>query len=735
MSETHRIAELGWEELDALLNGRHSAPFNVLGPHMLETGEEYVLRVLRPRVSAVTALGADGQPYSLHRVHNSDLFEAILPAAALPNYRLQIAETDTIYQIDDPYRFPLQLTAFDLHLIGEGTHYNTYRKLGAHITSIDGVPGVEFAVWAPNAQRVSVLSDCNWWDGRVHPMQRRETGIWELFIPGLDEGTAYKYEIRTHSGQLFEKADPYGFWSEFRPKTASVAWDINKYEWGDSGWMSRREQRQALDAPIAIYECHLGSWQRAAEENNRYLSYHELAERLIPYVQQLGYTHIELLPVSEHPFDGSWGYQTTGYYAPTSRFGTPDDFQYFVDQCHQADIGVILDWVPAHFPKDAHGLVYFDGTHLYEHADPRQGEHPDWGTLIFNYGRNEVRNFLLSNALFWLDRYHIDGFRVDAVSSMLYLDYGRNAGEWIPNQHGGRENLEAIDFLKHFNTLVHATYPGVLTIAEESTAWPRVSRPVDTGGLGFSLKWNMGWMHDMLDFMKTDPLYRSQRYHQLTFSLMYAFSENFVLSLSHDEVVHLKKSLIGKMPGDHWQQFANLRALLAYMIGHPGKKLQFMGMEFGQWGEWNHDTGLAWNLLEWPSHQGLQRLVADLNALYRREPALHAVDFDWAGFEWLQVSDPGNTVIAFLRRGVEPEDEIVVVCNWTPVVHEDYWVRVPRIGSYQELLNTDAGVYWGSDVGNHSVIASRQSEDGKHYLRLRLPPLAVLMFKAIAQEA
>ena len=733
MSETDYIAELSWEELDALLNGRHSAPFNALGPHKLDGGAEWVLRVLRPRTQAVTALGADGQTYPLHRLHNSDLFETVLPAAALPNYRLQISEADTIYEIDDPYRFPLQLSDFDLHLIGEGRHYNTYRKLGAHLTTIDGVPGVEFAVWAPNAQRVSVLSDCNWWDGRVHPMQRRASGIWELFIPGLDEGTAYKYEIRAHNGQLFQKADPYGFWSEFRPKTASVVWNINKHEWNDSAWLSRREQRQALDAPIALYECHLGSWQRV--DGERYLSYRELAERLIPYVKELGYTHIELLPVSEHPFDGSWGYQTTGYYAPTSRFGMPDDFQYFVDQCHQAGIGVILDWVPAHFPKDAHGLVYFDGTHLYEHADPRQGEHPDWGTLIFNYGRNEVRNFLLSNALFWLDRYHIDGFRVDAVSSMLYLDYGRKAGEWIPNQYGGRENLEAIEFLKQFNTLVHATYPGVLTIAEESTAWPQVSRPVATGGLGFSLKWNMGWMHDTLDFITTDPLYRSQRYHQLTFSLMYAFSENFVLSLSHDEVVHLKKSLIGKMPGDDWQKFANVRALLAYMIAHPGKKLQFMGMEFGQWGEWNHDTGLAWSLLEWPSHQGLQRLVADLNRLYRHEPALHAIDFAWAGFEWLQVGDPGNCVIAFLRRGIEPKDEIVIVCNWTPVVHEDYWVGVPRAGCYGEILNTDCGIYWGSDVGNHGLIATHNAADGQAHLRLRLPPLAVVMLKKVALQA
>jgi 1,4-alpha-glucan branching enzyme len=728
MNETYRATELGWEELDALLNSRHSAPFAVLGPHQLDA-ETLLVRVLRPRSSNVTVLGTDRHSYPLERAHNSDLFVGVLPSSAGPAYRLRITEADTTYEIDDPYRFPPLLSDFDLHLIGEGTHYNTYLKLGAHLTTIDGVSGVVFAVWGPNAQRISVLGDWNWWDGRVHPMQRRDSGIWELFIPGLTEGSAYKYEIRTHSGQLLEKADPYGFWSEFRPKTASVVWDINKHQWGDDEWLRQRAARQSLAAPIAIYECHLGSWQRVTEEGNRYLSYRELAQRLIPYVQRLGYTHIELMPVSEHPFDGSWGYQTTGYYAPTSRYGTPDEFQYFVDQCHQAGIGVILDWVPAHFPKDGHGLIAFDGTQLYEHADPRQGEHPDWGTLIFNYGRNEVRNFLLSNALFWLDKYHIDGFRVDAVSSMLYLDYGRQPGQWVANQYGGRENLEAIEFLKQFNLLVHGTYPGVLTIAEESTAWPMVSRPVYNGGLGFSLKWNMGWMHDMLDFMKTDPIYRGHHYNQLTFSLMYAFSENFVLSLSHDEVVHLKRSLLGKMPGDDWQRFANVRALFGYMLAHPGKQLQFMGMEFGQWSEWNHDTSLEWHLLDWPSHQGLQRQIADLNALYRQEPALHAIDFDWAGFEWLQVSDPGNCVIAFLRRGPEPGDEIVVVCNWTPVVHEDYWVRVPRSGSYRELHNSDAAIYWGGDVGNPGEIATHSADDGQHYLRLRLPPLAVLLLK------
>jgi 1,4-alpha-glucan branching enzyme len=732
--------ELPWEELDAVLNGRHSAPFQVLGPHFTDTGESFVLRVFRPRCLSLDVLGANGSNYPLMRLANSDLFVGSLPVAAGPHYKLRIIEEHGSYEIEDAYRFPACLSDFDLHLIQEGTHYNTYQKLGAHVTTIDGVPGVSFAVWAPNAQRVSVLGDWNHWDGRIHPMRRHSTGVWELFIPQLAEGIAYKYEIRAYNGQLFEKADPYGFWAEFRPRTASVVWDIGKHAWNDAGWMAERQQRQALDAPISIYECHLGSWRRVPEQGNRYFTYRELANELVPYVKQLGYTHIELLPVTEHPFDGSWGYQTVGYYAPTSRFGTPDDFQYFVDQFHQAGIGVILDWVPAHFPKDGHGLVYFDGTHLYEHADPRQGEHPDWGTLIFNYGRNEVRNFLLSNALFWLDKYHIDGFRVDAVSSMLYLDYGRQQGGWIANQYGGRENLEAIEFLKQFNLLVHQTYPGTLTIAEESTSWPLVSRPVYMGGLGFSLKWSMGWMHDVLEYVSTDPIYRSSVHSKLTFALMYAFSENFVLSLSHDEVVHLKKSLLNKMPGDVWQKFANVRALYAFMWGHPGKKLLFMGSELGQWGEWNHDTSLDWHLLDQqtvihPLHTGVKQLITDLNALYQREPALHTVDFEWAGFEWLQADDAAHSVLAFVRRGTEPGDEIVVVCNWTPVVRHDYWLRVPQPGTYHELLNSDAGTYGGSNVGNNGAVTTTAGADGQHYIPLTLPPLGVLLLKRGEQNA
>jgi 1,4-alpha-glucan branching enzyme len=720
-----------FHEIEALINGWHGAPFRILGPHPSDDGKSLIVRTLRPRCQSMELLGADGKTYPLDHVNNTDLFEGTVPSSAGPDYRLRFVNDrgDTL-TIDDPYRFPFQLSDFDLHLLSEGMHYHAYHKLGAHLTTVHGVSGVHFAVWAPNAQRVSVIGDWNEWDGRVHPMQKR-LGFWELFLPGLGEGAMYRFEIRTPFGQLFVKSDPYEFFSEMRPQTASIVWDINKHTWNDQEWMSRRAQQQALDAPISIYECHLGSWRR--DDENFYLSYSQLADQLIPYIKERGYTHIELLPVSEHPFDGSWGYQTTGYYAPTSRFGTPDDFQAFVDRCHQAGIGVILDWVPAHFPKDAHSLITFDGTALYEHADPRQGEHPDWGTLIFNYGRNEVRNFLLSNALFWLDRYHIDGFRVDAVSSMLYLDYGRKEGEWIPNQYGGRENIEAINFLRHFNWLVHSQYPGVLTIAEESTAWPGVSRPVDDGGLGFSLKWNMGWMHDTLDYVKTDPLFRSYHHHQITFSMMYAFAEKFVLSLSHDEVVHLKKSLLGKMPGDVWQQFANLRTLYCYMYAHPGKKLLFMGGEFGQWGEWNHDRSLDWHLLEWPSHQGLQRLVSDLNAVYCNEPALHAIDFDWSGFEWLKVDDSANSVLAFLRRGPNPDDEIVVVCNWTPIVHNDYWVGVPQSGLYREILNSDSEYYWGSNVHNGpGVVAQPIHTDGKPYtLRLKLPPLGAVMLKRV----
>jgi 1,4-alpha-glucan branching enzyme len=627
--------------------------------------------------------------------------------------------------------YQLLLTDFDLQLISEGTHYRTYEKLGAHLREVNGIKGVHFAVWAPNAARVNVVGNFNNWEGSQHQMYKHpEQGIWELFIPGLTEYELYKYEIFSlHNNYVVSKTDPYAFAGELRPRTASVVANLEKYKWNDGEWLKDRIKRNNIKAPVAVYELHAGSWQR--DENGNWLTYQELAHRLVAYVKELGYTHIELMPISEHPYDGSWGYQTTGYYAVTSRYGTPEDFMYFVDHCHQNGIGVILDWVPAHFPTDQHGLGYFDGTHLYEHADPRQGFHQDWGTFIFNYGRNEVRNFLLSNALFWLDKYHIDGLRVDAVASMLYLDYSRNNGEWVPNQYGGRENLDAIEFLKQLNIQVHAEYPDTLTLAEESTAWPMVSRPVYVGGLGFDLKWNMGWMHDMLDYMGLDPIYRRYQHNKLTFSLMYAFSEHFILPFSHDEVVHLKGSMINKMPGDVWQKFANLRTLYGYMYTHPGKKMLFMGDEFGQWKEWDYNSQLEWNLLDYPSHKGLQQYVTDLNRLYQTEPALHEVDDSWEGFRWIDFYDTEQSVLVFSRHARESQDFVVVVINFTPVPRYDYRIGVPEAGFYEEILNSDAASYWGSNVGNMGGKASDPLpwSSLENSLSITLPPLSTLIFK------
>jgi 1,4-alpha-glucan branching enzyme len=578
-----------------------------------------------------------------------------------------------------------------------------------------------------------VIGDFNRWDGRAHPMRNRaECGVWEIFIPGLAEGEIYKYEVRSReNGDLFAKSDPYAFRFEPPPRTGSIVCGIEGYEWGDADWLASRRTRNLLESPMSAYEVHLGSWKRKHEEGNRYLTYRELADELIPYAREMGYTHLELLPVSEHPFDGSWGYQTLGYFAPTARFGPPEDFMAFVDRCHQAGLGVILDWVPAHFPKDAHGLAWFDGTHLYEHADPRKGEHRDWGTLIFNYGRREVRNFLLSNALFWLEKYHIDGLRVDAVASMLYLDYSRNSGEWIPNEFGGRENLEAIDFLKRMNEIVHERHPGAVTIAEESTAWPAVSRPVYLGGLGFTFKWNMGWMHDMLEYMVNEPIHRKFHFGTLTFSLLYAFHENFVLPFSHDEVVHMKRSMLDKMPGDLWQRFANLRLLYSYMYAHPGKKLLFMGSEFGQWEEWCHDSSLSWDLLRWDSHRGLQAFVRDLNGLYAGTRALHEVDYRPEGFEWIDFRDVDNSIASFLRRGKDPGDFLVCVFNFTPVVREGYRVGVPAPGLYQEVMNSDSAFYGGSNVGNvGGMHAEAISWNGRPWsVKLSLPPLGALYLR------
>jgi 1,4-alpha-glucan branching enzyme len=728
--------------IDAVVSGRNSDPFALLGPHKIETpsGPRWVIRAFQPGATSAAIRFADSQiAVAANKLRPEGFFEATLPETQqdrpAPNsYRIQYAfPAGVAYEPYDTYAFPLVLSEFDLYLMGEGRHYDTYDKLGAHIVTLEGIRGVNFAVWAPSAQRVSLVGDFNHWDGRVHPMRARgSSGVWELFVPELGEGAIYKYEIIGPNGNMLPlKADPYAFRAELRPATGSVVVDLDTYKWNDAQWIAQRAQTNWFEKPISIYEVHLGGWRRVPDENNRWLTYRELGDQLIPYVKELGYTHIELLPIMEHPFDGSWGYQTIGYFAATSRHGTPAEFMEFIDRCHHAGLGVLLDWTPAHFPRDAHGLAQFDGTHLYEHADPRQGTHPDWGTLVYNYGRNEVQNYLISNALFWLDKYHIDGLRVDAVASMLYLDYSRKPGEWIPNQFGGRENLYAIAFLKRLNEVAYERFPGLLTIAEESTAWPSVSRPTYLGGLGFSLKWNMGWMNDTLAYFSTDPIHRKYHQNKLTFSLLYAFTENFVLPFSHDEVVHGKNSLLHKMPGDLWQQFANLRLLYGYQYAHPGKKLLFMGQEFAQRSEFSEDHSLDWHLLQYDSHRGVQRLITDLNKLFAAEPALHEVDFDWRGFEWLDCNDADNSVFSFIRRGKRPEDFFVVVLNATPVVRPGYRIGVPQAGFYQETLNTDAAIFGGSNVGNMGGIqAAPAPHMGRtHSLTMTLPPLAATFLK------
>ena len=730
------IGTASGEEVLAITLAEHSDPFHILGIHpvTLRGQKAMAVRAFLPEAGQAWVIqrGAD-IPFPMERIHPRGFFEAIfLDRNEVFPYRLRLSnDRGEIWEIDDPYAFPPILTDFDLHLIAEGTHYRNYEKLGTHPMTLNGVRGVYFGVWAPNATRVSVVGDFNRWDGRRHPMRvRGGTGVWELFLPGLGEGRIYKFEIKS-GRHLLIKADPYAFSFEVRPQSASIVRQIDKYHWNDEGWMVERSRRNGLDAPISIYEVHLGSWRRVPEEGHRMLTYRELATQLVEHIKELGFTHIELLPVMEHPFDGSWGYQVLGYFAPTSRFGTPEDFKFFVDCCHQHGIGVILDWVPAHFPKDAHGIGFFDGTYLYEHADSRKREHPDWGTLIFNYGRNEVRNFLLSNALFWFKEYHADGLRVDGVASMLYLDYSRGRGKWAPNIFGGNENLEAIDFLKKFNELAHGEFPGVLTIAEESTAWPMVSRPTYLGGLGFSLKWNMGWMHDTLEYISKDPIYRKHHHTNLTFSLLYAFHENFILPLSHDEVVHGKRSLLDKMPGDLWQKFANLRLLYGFMYGHPGKKMLFMGSESGQWREWNHDESLDWHLLQFEHHRNLRRYLQDLNRLYLNESALYEIDFHWSGFEWIAFQDWERSVVSFLRRGKNQDNFLIFVCNFTPVSPSNYRIGVPEPGFYREILNSDSLLYGGSNAGN---AGGRWAEpvpwQGRPYsIALTLPPLGVLVLK------
>jgi len=717
------------EAIEALARGESGDPFGLLG--LFEGPDGLFVRTVQPGAARVWALTQGGVATELLREHEAGVFGGRVPGRGRSAYRLRVEADGSVREIDDPYRFPFLLGQLDVHLLGEGNHLRLYEVLGAHPTELDGVAGVGFAVWAPNARRVSVVGPFNDWDGRRHPMRRRvECGAWELFLPGLEAGALYKFEIVGPWGELLPlKADPLAFFGERPPGTASIVQGAPERRWGDGAWMAARERANARDAPISIYECHVGSWRRA--DGDRMLSYAELADRLVPYARDMGFTHLQLMPVTEHPFEGSWGYQTVSQFAPTSRHGSPEGFAAFVERCHEAGLGLILDWVPGHFPSDAHGLARFDGTHLYEHADPRQGFHRDWNTLIYNYGRREVSNFLLASALFWLDRFHVDGLRVDAVASMLYLDYSRQAGEWVPNRFGGRENLEAVDFLKRLNELVFGGRPGATTIAEESTAWPGVSRPTYLGGLGFGFKWNMGWMNDTLRYMSKDPVHRRHHHHDLTFGLLYAFSENFVLPLSHDEVVHGKGSLLGKMPGDRWRRFANLRAYFGFMWAHPGKKLLFMGGEFGQEREWSHDRSLDWHLLDDPDHRGLQALVRDLNALYRALPALHRFDAEPRGFQWVEANDTEQSALAFLRLGAETEPEALVVCNFTPVPRHGYRVGVPCGGWWRERLNTDAAAYGGSNMGNGGGVAAEETPwHGRPCsLSLTLPPLATLIFE------
>ena len=746
------------EQVQTIISNQHPDPFTVLGAHLIETDEnqyQWAIRAYLPQAKAVwVRLPAAREEYPMQARHHPQFFECILDQAADPliNYQLRIQEKEHERVIYDPYAFPSpHLTEYDRYLFSEGNHHRIYEKLGAHPTTVQGVAGVYFATWAPHAQSISIIGDFNQWEKGQHPMQKGESGIWELFIPEVQVGERYKYLIKGNDGKLYEKSDPYGFQQEVRPDTASIVTNLDNYTWGDSNWLEQRRNRDPLKSPISVYEVHLGSWRQgsvqdppqslqgtvspvmmsAENSDARFLTYYELAETLIPYVKELGYTHIELLPLAEHPFDGSWGYQVTGYYACTSRYGTPQDFMYFVDQCHQNGIGVILDWVPGHFSKDIHGLARFDGTHLYEYPDPRRGEHKEWGTYVFNYACPEVRNFLVANALFWLDKYHIDGLRVDAVASMLYLDYQRQEGEWLPNEYGGRENLDAVGFLRQANYLLFSYFPGVVSIAEESTAWPMVSWPTYTGGLGFNLKWNMGWMHDMLDYFSMDPWFRQFHQNNLTFSMWYHHSENYMLALSHDEVVHGKSHILGKMPGDEWQKFANVRCLFAFMFTHPGKKTLFASMEFGQWKEWDEQTELDWWLLEYPFHSRLKRYVGDLNRLYHQEPALYQQDFMEEGFSWIDCNDHRHSVVSFIRRAEETTDFLVVVCNFTPQPHSHYRVGVPTAGFYQEIFNSDSREYGGSNMGNLGGKWTQKwtFHEQPYSLDLCLPPLAVVIFK------
>jgi 1,4-alpha-glucan branching enzyme len=726
-SSTAKVAPVSHADLQRLVSGQHHDPHGILGPHPHDGA--ITVRVLRPWAERITVV-YDGGRVDLQHEYDA-VFAGVLPVAAVPDYRLEVVYGGEATRTDDAYRFLPTLGEMDLHLIGEGRHEQLWQVLGAHVqryaTPSGPVTGTSFAVWAPNARGVRVTGDFNYWDGRAHPMRSLgSSGVWELFVPDVGPGTRYKYEIRGQDGVWRQKADPMAFATETPPATASVVYESN-YAWGDEDWLARRMSVSQHRAPMSIYEVHLASWRQG-------LSYTDLAEQLAEYVTELGFTHVELLPVSEHPFGGSWGYQVSSYYAPTARFGSPDEFRHFVDRLHQAGIGVLLDWVPAHFPKDAWALARFDGTPLYEHPDPRRGEQPDWGTLVFDFGRREVRNFLVANASYWLEEFHIDGLRVDAVASMLYLDYSRKEGEWLPNRYGGRENLEAVDFVQEMNATVYRRSPGVVTVAEESTAWPGVTRPTHLGGLGFGFKWNMGWMNDSLSYMAQDPVYRQYHHHQMTFSMVYAYSENYILPLSHDEVVHGKGSLFGKMPGDRWQKLANLRAYLAYMWAHPGKQLLFMGGELGQEAEWSEGRSLDWWLLDHADHRGMQQLVRDLNRVYQATPALWQIDFEPAGFHWIDANDALNNVFSFVRFA-EDGSALVCVSNFANAVRVDYHIGMPYPGRWEEALNTDAGIYAGSGVGNFGgVDATEESWHGQPAsVVLTLPPLGTIWLRSPAR--
>ncbi|MBT3343939.1 MAG: 1,4-alpha-glucan branching protein GlgB [Gemmatimonadetes bacterium] len=717
-------------DLERLIQATHADPFSYLGMHKGKQG--IVVRVMDPTAASVAIIELDssGPGAACEQIDAAGVFEVWLDSTELFAYELLITDAEGQQRrCRDPYSFWPMVTDYDQHLFNEGAHHRIHDVMGAHVRDAGGVRGVHFSVWAPGACRVSVVGDFNAWDGRRHQMRSLGvSGLWEIFLPDLTPGTVYKYEICTGDGELLEKADPCAQASEIPPRTASIVAQPDALMWSDADWISQREQKQWLKEPVSIYELHVGSWRR---ENGVALGWRQLAHELSEYIHDLGFTHVELMPIAQHPFDGSWGYQITGYFAPAARFGTAEDFAYFVDTMHASGIGVIIDWVPGHFPSDAHGLARFDGTALYEHEDPRQGAHPDWGTLIFNFGRNEVKSFLLSNALYWIEHFHIDGLRVDAVASMLYLDYSREQGEWIPNRLGGRENLEAIEFLKEMNTLVYGHFPGVMTLAEESTAWPAVSRPTYSGGLGFGFKWNMGWMNDVLDFMAREPVHRKYHHGDMTFGMLYAYHENFVLPLSHDEVVHGKGSLLGKMPGDDWQQFANLRLLYAYMYGFPGKKLLFMGAEIAQRTEWNYATSLEWQILEHAPHRGVQSLLRDLNSLYRTQPALHASEHEPSGFAWIDHQDVEASVLAFERR--HNDEVLIFICNFTPVARSGYRVGLPRPGTWREEINTDATDYAGSGVGNTGVVtATDEAWHGRRWSAVMdLPPLAALVLSPI----